>query len=64
MKNINVDIKSLIIGFLMATCMMMALGANSKPVTVTFPETMTLYQGDKVWDFNNHYIEEQILGER
>lgn len=31
MKNNNVDIKSLIIGFLMATCMMMAFGANSKP---------------------------------
>ena len=42
MKNINVDIKSLIIGFLMATCMMMALGANSKPVTVNFPDTLTL----------------------
>ena len=33
MKNNNVDIKSLIIGFLMATCMMMALGANSKPIS-------------------------------
>ena len=32
MKNINVDFKSLVIGFLMATCMMMALGANSKPM--------------------------------
>ena len=35
MKNINVDIKSLIIGFLMATCMMMALAANSKPISDT-----------------------------
>ena len=42
MKNINVDIKSLIIGFLMATCMMMALGANSKPVTVSFPDSLNL----------------------
>ena len=41
MKNNNVDIKSLIIGFLMATCMMMVLGANSKPM----PETMTLRGG-------------------
>jgi len=38
MKNNNVDIKSLIIGFLMAACMMMALGANSKPM----PEFITL----------------------
>ena len=38
MKNNNVDIKSLIIGFLMATCMMMALGANSKPM----PENIRL----------------------
>jgi hypothetical protein len=50
MKNNNVDIKSLIIGFLMATCMMMALGANSKPVTVSFPDTVTLYQGGTAWD--------------
>ena len=42
MKNINVDFKSLIIGFLMATCMMMALGANSKPVTVNFPDSISL----------------------
>ena len=41
MKNINVDFKSLIIGFLMATCMMMALGANSKPM----PDTLKLSGG-------------------
>jgi len=35
MKNNNVDFKSLIIGFLMATCMMMALAANSKPMSET-----------------------------
>jgi len=41
MRNINVDFKSLIIGFLMATCMMMALGANSKPM----PDTLKLSGG-------------------
>jgi len=52
MKNNNFDIKSLIIGFLMATCMMMALGANSKPVTVTFPDHISLSQTGK-WDLRH-----------
>ena len=50
MKNNNVDIKSLIIGFLMATCMMMALGANSKPM----PETMHLSGGFKISHEGGH----------
>ena len=45
MKNNNVDFKSLIIGFLMATCMMMALGANSKPM----PDSITLSGGFDIW---------------
>ena len=60
MKNNNVDIKSLIIGFLMATCMMMALGANSKPVTVNFPDRLTITQ-DGVWHFNNNVYEKSKL---
>jgi len=52
MKNNNVDIKSLIIGFLMATCMMMALGANSKPM----PEIITLGGGFKITHEGGHQL--------
>ncbi len=52
MKNNNVDIKSLIIGFLMATCMMMALGANSKPM----PDTMKLSGGFNITHTGGHKL--------
>jgi len=43
MKNNNVDIKSLIIGFLMATCMMMALGfSKSMPDELTITGELTV----------------------
>ena len=53
MKNINVDFKSLIIGFLMATCMMMALGANSKPMS----DSLNLSGGFSITHKGGHRLE-------
>ena len=45
MKKVDIDFKSWLIGALSALCFMLFMGATSKPATVSFPDSITIYQG-------------------